>query len=41
LGLGLAIAKRLVELHGGMLAIEGEKGAGATVTAKFPKTKPA
>ncbi|HSY09625.1 MAG TPA: sensor histidine kinase, partial [Candidatus Dormibacteraeota bacterium] len=41
LGLGLAIAKRLVELHGGMLAIEGEKGAGATVIAKFPKTKPA
>jgi len=41
LGLGLAIAKRLVELHGGMLAIEGEKGAGATVISKFPKTKPA
>jgi two-component system sensor histidine kinase/response regulator len=41
LGLGLAIAKRLVELHGGALSIEGEKGAGATVIAKFPKTKPA
>jgi two-component system, sensor histidine kinase and response regulator len=38
-GLGLTIAKRLVELHGGTFSIEGEKGAGATVTAKLPKTK--
>ena len=40
LGLGLAIAKRLVELHGGVFAIEGEKNPGATVIAKFSKTKP-
>ena len=40
LGLGLVIAKRLVELHGGSLFIEGEKGAGATVTVKLPKTRP-
>jgi signal transduction histidine kinase len=39
LGLGLAIAKRLVELHGGTLSIEGEKGAGATIIAKFPRPK--
>jgi two-component system sensor histidine kinase/response regulator len=39
LGLGLTIAKRLMELHGGSLSIESEKGAGATVTAKFPKAK--
>jgi signal transduction histidine kinase len=40
LGLGLVIAKRLVELHGGLLFIESGKGAGATVTAKLPKTRP-
>ena len=39
LGLGLTIAKRLVELHGGALSIEGGKGEGATVIAKLPKTK--
>jgi signal transduction histidine kinase len=39
LGLGLIIAKRLVELHGGELSIEGEKGSGTTIIAKLPKTK--
>ena len=39
LGLGLTIAKRLVELHGGTFSIEGKKGEGATITAKLPKTK--
>ena len=39
LGLGLVIAKRLVELHGGSLSIGGEKGAGATVIVKLPKVK--
>ena len=39
LGLGLTIAKRLVELHGGALSIEGRKGEGATIIAKLPKSK--
>jgi two-component system, sensor histidine kinase and response regulator len=39
LGMGLVIAKRLAELHGGELAIEGRKGSGTTVTIKLPKAK--
>jgi two-component system, sensor histidine kinase and response regulator len=37
LGLGLSIAKRLVELHGGTLSIVSEKEMGAVIAAKFPK----
>ena len=36
LGLGLTIAKKLVELHGGSLRIEGKKGTGSTITVKLP-----
>jgi signal transduction histidine kinase len=39
LGLGLVISKRLAELHGGTLSIEGSKGSGTTVTVKLPKAK--
>lgn len=36
LGLGLTIARKLVELHGGALTIESGQGTGALVTVKLP-----
>jgi len=35
-GLGLPLAKRLIELHGGTLAIESALGAGTCITLSFP-----
>jgi signal transduction histidine kinase len=37
-GLGLAIAKQLVEEHGGALSVESEYGRGATFTMRIPLT---
>jgi signal transduction histidine kinase len=39
LGLGLTIAKRLVELHGGTFTIVSDKESGTVITARFPKAK--
>ncbi len=39
LGLGLTIAKRLVELHGGTFSIVSDKENGTVISARFPKAK--
>jgi signal transduction histidine kinase len=39
IGLGLPLAKRLVELHGGTMELASEPGQGTTVTARFPPVR--
>jgi PAS domain S-box-containing protein len=38
-GLGLPLARKLAELHGGSLSIESEKGRGTAVTVELPPTR--
>jgi len=38
-GLGLAIARGIVEMHGGQVFVESEKGKGATFSFMIPKSK--
>jgi PAS domain S-box-containing protein len=38
-GLGLPLAQSLVQLHGGQLQIESEKGCGTTVQVRLPRSR--
>jgi two-component system sensor histidine kinase HydH len=39
-GLGLAICRRMVEAHGGEIAVNSKQGQGSTFTMRFPLIMP-
>ena len=40
MGLGLSIAKAMVEVHGGLIWVESEEGAGSTFSLLLPVEGP-
>jgi signal transduction histidine kinase len=40
IGLGLSIAKRIIEMHGGMVSLESEPGRGSVFSFEIPACEP-